>query len=88
MADTHLDNSFHHAHHLVDDGDDLVRALRGADVGPVLAGHDETARHVQHVGGREFEMHGGAVGVVDDGGQEGILGCKRGLWERRGRLFL
>lgn len=57
MANTHLDNSFHHAHHLVDNGNDLVRSLRGADVGPVLAGHDVAAGHVQHIGGRQLEMH-------------------------------
>ena len=74
--DTHLDDSFHHAHHLVDDGYDFVGALRGADVGPVVAGHDVATGHVQHVGGGQLEVHRGAVGVVDDGRQEGIFGWR------------
>ncbi len=45
-----------------------MRSLSGADVGPVLAGHDVAAGHVQHIGGRQLEMHRGAVGVVNDGG--------------------
>lgn len=70
---THLDHSFHHAHHLVDDGDDLVRPLRRADVGSVMAGQDVATRHVQHVGGGQLKVHGGAVGVVNDGRQESIF---------------
>lgn len=78
MLGTHLDHAFHHAHHLVDDGDDLVRALRRADVGPVVAGHHVAAGHVQHVGGGQLKVYGGAVGVVDDGRQESIFSWGEG----------
>lgn len=36
-AGAYLDHTFHHAHHLVDDGDHLVRALGGTEVRSVLA---------------------------------------------------
>lgn len=50
-ADTHLNDPFHHAHHLVDHSNGLVGALCRADVGPVLAGQHVPARHVQHIRG-------------------------------------
>lgn len=64
---TDLDDAFHHAHHLVHDGDDFVRPLRRRHVGPVGWRQDVAARHVQDVRGRELEVDRGAVGVVDDG---------------------
>lgn len=70
---TDLDDSFHHAHHLVDDGDDLVRPLWRRHVGPVGGRQDVAAGHVQDVRGREFEVNRGAVGVVDDGREEGVF---------------
>lgn len=70
---TNLDDSLHHVHHLVDDGDDLVRPLGWRHVGPVSGRQDVAARHVEHVGGGELEVNRGAVGVVDDGGEEGVF---------------
>lgn len=64
---TDLDDSLHHAHHLVDDGDDLVRPLRRRHVGPVRRRQDIAAGHIQDISGREFEVNRGAIGVVDDG---------------------
>lgn len=64
---TDLDDSLHHAHHLVDDGDDLVRPLRRRHVGPVRRRQDVAAGHIQDISGREFEVNRGAIGVVDDG---------------------
>lgn len=82
---TDLDDAFHHAHHLVHDGDDFVRPLRRRHIGPVGRRQDVAAGHVQDVRGREFEVDRGAVGVVDDGRQEGVLGC-RGKPERRRKI--
>lgn len=48
---TDLDDSLHHAHHLVDDGDDLVRPLRWRHVGPVRRRQDVAAGHVQDISG-------------------------------------
>ena len=39
---------------------------------------DVAGGHVQDVRGRELEVNRGAVGVVDDGGQEGVFSW----WER------
>lgn len=64
---TDLDDSFHHAHHLVDDGDDFVRPFRWRHVRPVGRRQDVSTGHVQNVSGGQFEVHCGAVGVVDDG---------------------
>lgn len=64
---TDLNHSLHHAHHLVHDGDDLVRPLRWRHIRAVSRRQDVAAGHVQDIGGREFEMHRGAVSVVDDG---------------------
>lgn len=48
---TNLDDSLHHAHHLVDDGDDLVRPLGWRHVEPVGRRQDVAARHVKDVSG-------------------------------------
>lgn len=72
---TDLDHALHHAHHLVHDGNDFVRPLRRRHVGPVGRRKDEAAGHVQDVCWREFEVDCGAVGVVDYGRQECVLGC-------------
>lgn len=76
---TDLDDAFHHAHHLVDDGDDFMRPLRRGHVGPVRGRQDVAAGHVQDVGGRQLEVDRGAVGVVDDGRQEGVLRWRSGV---------
>lgn len=81
---TNLYDAFHHAHHLVDDGNNFVRPLRGRHVGPVRRRQDVAAGHVQDVGGRQLEVDRGAVGVVDDGRKEGVFSCKR----RRDSAFL
>lgn len=80
---TDLDDALHHAHHLVHDGNDFVRPLGRRHVGPVGRRQDVAAGHVQDVRGREFEVDCGAVGVVDDGRQEGVLGCRGGKPERQ-----
>lgn len=74
---THLDDSFHHVHHLVYDGDDFVRPLRRRHVGPVRGRQHVAAGHVQDVRGRQLEVDRGAVGVVDDGRQEGVFSWSR-----------
>lgn len=50
-----------------------MRALRRRHVGPVRRRQDVAAGHVQDVGGWELEVDRGAVGVVDDGWQEGVF---------------
>lgn len=55
-----------------------MRPLGRRHVGPVGRRQDVAAGHVQDVRGREFEVDRGAVGVVDDGRQEGVLGCRGG----------
>lgn len=52
-----------------------MRPLRRRHVGPVRRRQHVAAGHVQDIRGREFEVNGGAVCVVDDGGQEGVFGC-------------
>lgn len=64
---TDLNDSLHHAHHLVDDGNDFVRPLGRRHIGPVRRRKDVAAGHVQDVGGGELEVDRGAVGVVDNG---------------------
>jgi hypothetical protein len=66
-AGAYLDDPFHHAHHLVDHSNDLVRALRGADVGSVLARQYVPTRHVQRIGRGQLKMHCGAIGIIYDG---------------------
>lgn len=64
---TDLNDPLHHAHHLVNNSDDLVRSLRRRHVRPIRWRQHESTSHVQDIGGREFEVDRGAVGVVDDG---------------------
>lgn len=48
---TDLDDSLHHAHHLVDDGNDFVRPLRWRHVGPVRRQQHVAAGHIQDISG-------------------------------------
>lgn len=79
---TDLDDSLHHAHHLVDDGDDFVRSLRWRHVGPVRRRQDVAAGHIQDISRWEFEVNCGAVGVVDNGWQEGVFSWKETVCQK------
>lgn len=79
---TDLDDSLHHAHHLVDDGDDFVCPLRWRHVGPVRRRQDVAAGHIQDISGWEFEVNCGAVGVVDNGWQEGVFSWKETVCQK------
>lgn len=81
-ADTHLDDPFHHAHHLVDNSNGLMCALCRADVGPVLAGQYIPACHVQHICRRQLKVNCRAIGIVYNGRQKRIFRCKK-ILERR-----
>lgn len=54
-----------------------MRPLRRGHVGPIGRWQHESAGHVQDIRGGEFEVNCGAVGVVDDGRQEGVFSYKQ-----------
>lgn len=78
----YLDHAVHHAHHLVDEGDHLVGALGGADLRSVLARQYIPAGHIEHVGGGQLKVDGGAVRVIYNSRQKRVFSCD-GISKRR-----
>ncbi|TNN78221.1 hypothetical protein EYF80_011461 [Liparis tanakae] len=66
-----LDDLRGRGHHFARGQSDAVTAERRAS--PAVALQSEASRGVEDVGGREREVNGGAVGVVQDRGEEGGL---------------